>query len=130
MRPMTDGTRLARAALIGDLLAIVLFLAVGVDRHNENLRERLLALIAIFVGSWLVTAWSVGTYRPPTYGGMLLTLVLAVPLAVLIRAVVVSAWSSTDILTFAGVALIFVMFFVGIARFVVMLVFGRRDAAS
>ena len=121
MQPLTDGSRLARSAVVGDLVALLLFLVVGIEKHTGNLTGRFAALGAIFLGSWLVTAWLVGTYRPVSNGRLALTLVLAVPLAATMRAVTVGTFSTTEVLTFIAVALLFCAVFVGAARVIVLL---------
>lgn len=123
---MTDGSNLARATLVGDLLGLLVFLAIGLDRHGEDVAARFLALAAIFVVAWLVTAWLLGTYRPPSNTGLLLTLVLGIPLGVVVRATFVQAWSAGEILTFAVVAVVFGALFVGVARVVTSVWFGRK----
>ena len=50
MRPLLDGTKLARAALIGDVVALLVFLVFGVSSHHEEAVSRFLALAVIFVG--------------------------------------------------------------------------------
>jgi len=124
MRPLIDGSRFARATLVGDLVGLLAFLLVGLDRHGEDVAARFAALAAIFVATWLVTAWLLGTYRPPTYARLLLTLVLGIPLGVVVRATFVQAWTATEILTFAGVAILFGSMFVGAARVVTSWRFG------
>jgi hypothetical protein len=124
---MTDGSRLSRAFLVGDIAALLVFLVIGLDRHGENALSRFAALAAIFVGAWLVTAWLLGTYREPTYARLVLTLALAVPLAVLIRAALVQAWTTEEVVTFAAVAFVFVTMFVGFARVLITLVAGRKE---
>jgi hypothetical protein len=124
MRSLTDGSRFARRAVIGDVAALLVFLAIGLDTHAENDVGRFVALTAIFVGSWLVTAWVIGAYRPATTGHLVVTLVLAVPLAVATRAAIVHAWSPEEVLTFAVVALMFCAAFTALAR--LALVFADR----
>jgi hypothetical protein len=128
MPNLTDGSTLARWVVVGDVIALLAFLAIGLDRHAENDVKRYVALAAIFVGSWLVTAWLVGAYRPVTNTGLVLTLVLAVPLAVLIRAAIVRTWTVAEIGTFAAVALLFCAVFVGAVRAAVL--FTRRGGAA
>ena len=91
---MTDGSRFARATLAGDLVGLFAFLVLGLDRHGEDVAARFAALASIFAAAWLVTAWFLGTYRPPTYARLLLTLALGIPLAVAIRATFVQAWTA------------------------------------
>jgi hypothetical protein len=126
MRPLTDGSKLARAAAIGDVVALLLFLVVGLDRHAENDAARFAALAAIFLGCWLAIAWFVGTYRPPTNGKLAVTLALGIPLAVAVRAALVSAWTTTEVLTFMAVALLLCASFVGAVRAAVLLAFRWR----
>jgi Protein of unknown function (DUF3054) len=126
MRPMTDGSGYARATMVGDLVGLTAFLVVGLDRHGEDVAARFLALAAIFLAAWLLTAWSLGAYRPPTHARLLLTLALGIPLSVLVRATFVQAWTAREILTFAGVAVVFGALFVGTARVVTSLWFGRK----
>ena len=44
MRPLLDGTKIARAALIGDVVAILMFLLFGVSSHHEDAVSRYLTL--------------------------------------------------------------------------------------
>jgi hypothetical protein len=118
-RTLTDGTRFARITLAGDLLGLLVFLAVGFDRHGGKVIDdmgRFLALVAVFFFTWLATAFFLGTYRPPSNPTLALTLVLAVPLGVLLRAWAVQVWTAAQVATFAGVAVVFVALFVGGAR--------------
>ena len=126
MHAMTDGSRLARASVFGDLIGLLVFLAVGLNRHGEDVIGRLLALAAIFIGAWLVTAWLLGTYRPPSNSRLILTLVLAIPLGVVVRAAFVRAWTTQEVVTFAAVAVVFGTLFVGIVRVVTVLAFARK----
>jgi hypothetical protein len=128
VRALTDGSKLARSFLAGDLLGLVTFLVIGLDRHGEDVVSRFAALAAIFVVAWLVTAWLLGTYREPTYARLVLTLVLAIPLGVLVRAVFVQAWTTREVVTFAGVAVVFATLFVGLARVIVTLLLRGRLA--
>lgn len=115
--------------MVGDVVALLAFLVIGLDRHADNASGRFLALAAIFIGAWLVTAWRAGAYRPPTNARLVLTLVVAVPLAVVIRATFVRTWSAGEIATFMAVALLFCALFVGGVRTAVLLAFGRRPSS-
>jgi Protein of unknown function (DUF3054) len=121
MRPLTDRSTRARAVMVGDLVALLGFLAVGIERHTGNLSARYLSLAAIFLGSWLVVAWRVGTYRPIGNARLAMTLAIAVPLAATMRAVTVGAWTTGEVLTFMIVALFFCAAFVGAIRVVILL---------
>jgi hypothetical protein len=120
MRPLLDGTKLARAALIGDVVAILAFLLFGVSSHHEDAVTRFLTLAAIFEGAWLGTAWAIGTYRPLSNARLAANLSIAIPIGVLLRVAVVGSLTTGEIFTFAVVALLFASIFVGLARVVVM----------
>jgi hypothetical protein len=120
MRPLTDGTKLARASLVGDLAAILVFLLFGVSSHHEDAVSRFLTLAVIFEGAWVGTAWAIGTYRPLSNARLAANLAIAIPIGVLLRVAVVGSLTAGDILTFAVVALLFASIFVGLARVVVI----------
>jgi len=123
MRPLLDGTKLARAVLIGDVVAILVFLLFGISSHHEDAVSRFLTLAVIFVGAWVGTAWAIGTYRPVSNGRLIANLAIAIPIGVLVRVAVVGSLTAGQILTFAIVALVFASIFVGLARVVVMVLF-------
>src|SRR3954467_5184465 len=132
MRSLLDGTKLARAALIGDVVAILVFLLFGVSSHHEDAVSRFLTLAAIFVGAWVGTAWALGTYRPVSNGRLAANLAIAIPIGVLLRVAVVGSLTAGEIFTFAVVALLFAAIFVGLARLVVIVLFRvmRWEEAS
>jgi len=123
MRPLLDGTKLARAVLIGDVVALLVFLLFGISSHHEDAVSRFLTLAVIFVGAWVGTAWAIGTYRPVSNGRLIANLAIAIPIGVLVRVAVVGSLTAGQILTFAIVALVFASIFVGLARVVVMVLF-------
>lgn len=125
MQPLTDGSWLARASLTGDLLALTVPILIGISRHEEGAVTTFLTLTVIFGGSWLLTTWLVGTYRPVSNIGLLVSIVIAIPLAVLIRALL-RDWTMHEILTVAGVLCVFGAFFIGCGRLVVSMVARRR----
>src|SRR6476620_11855406 len=116
MRPLLDGTKLARAVLIGDVVAILVFLLFGISSHHEDAVSRFLTLAVIFVAAWVGTAWAIGTYRPVSNGRLVTNLAIAIPIGVLLRVAVVGSLTAGEICTFALVALLFASIFVGIAR--------------
>jgi len=120
MRPLLDGTKLARAALICDVVAILVFLAFGVSSHHEDAVSRFLTLAVVFEGAWLGTAWAIGTYRPLSNGRLAANLAIAIPIGVLLRVAVVGSLTAGQIFTFAVVALLFASIFVGLGRLVVI----------
>jgi DUF3054 family protein len=116
---LTDGTPQARLTLALDLAALVAFILLGMRAHSDA--EALSIFLRNFVpftAAWLVTAWFAKTYRPPTPRALLVTLVVAIPLAVLVRAAWARSWTASDVVTFMAVALLFAAIFVGLGRLV------------
>jgi hypothetical protein len=117
MPRFTDGTPRVRLTLTLDLVAIAAFILVGMNAHSDA--EALSVFLRNFVpftAAWLVTASVARTYRPPTPRALLVTLVIAIPSGVLLRAVWSRSWTATDVVTFMAVALVFASIFVGLGR--------------
>src|SRR3954453_6738958 len=88
---LLDGTKLARAALIGDVVAILVFLLFGVSSHHEDEVSRFLTLAAIFVGARGGNGGAAGRYRPGSNSRLATNLVIAIPIGVLLRGAVVGS---------------------------------------
>ena len=117
MRRLTDGTPDARLTLAIDVLAIAGFIGIGMRSHSDAAAVSIfLRNFVPFTGSWLVVAWLVGTYRPPTPIGLLATLLIAIPIGVVLRALWVRSWTVGEVMTFALVALVFATMLIGLGR--------------
>jgi hypothetical protein len=126
MPRLTDGTQQARLTLGFDIGAIATFILIGMDSHSDAAALTIfLRNFVPFTGAWLVTSWFAGTYRPPTPKPLLVTLVIAIPAGVLIRAAWTRSWTASDVVTFMAVALLFASIFVGLGR-VVSAMLGAR----
>ena len=132
MRVLTDGSSQARLTLALDLAALVAFILVGMNSHSDA--EALSIFLRNFIpftGAWLVTAWFARTYRPVAPRSLLLTLVIAIPSGVLLRAAWTRSWTASDVATFMAVALVFASIFVGLGRVISATVgarlFGERS---
>jgi Protein of unknown function (DUF3054) len=114
---MTDGSSHARLTLAVDVLALAGFVLIGMRSHSDAAAVSIfLRNFVPFTGSWLVVAWLLGTYRPPTPIGLIATLLIAIPIGVLLRALWVRSWSAGEVLTFALVALVFATMLIGLGR--------------
>ena len=123
---MTDGSSHARLTLAVDVLGIAAFVLIGMRSHSDAAAVSIfLRNFVPFTGSWVVVAWLVGTYRPPTPIGLIATLLIAIPVGVLLRALWVRSWSAGEVLTFALVALVFATMLIGLGR-AISAVLGAR----
>ena len=114
---MTDGSSNARLTFAVDVLGIAAFVLIGMRSHSDAAAVSIfLRNFVPFTGSWVVVAWLVGTYRPPTPIGLMATLLIGIPIGVLLRALWVRSWSAGEVLTFALVALVFATMLIGLGR--------------
>lgn len=96
----------ATTLLAGDLAALCLFAVLGLLSHEHGVTLSGLARTAgPLVGSWLAAAAVVGAYRRPGLGTLLATWALAVPVGVLVRALVLGRDVDGGTAAFLGVAL-------------------------
>jgi Protein of unknown function (DUF3054) len=126
MPHLTDGTPQARLTLGFDVVAIATFILIGMGSHSDAAALTIfLRNFVPFTGAWLVTSWLAGTYRPPAPKPLLVTLVIAIPAGVLIRAAWTRSSTASDVVTFMAVALLFASIFVGLGR-VISAMLGAR----
>ena len=125
---LTDGTARARLTLAVDLLALGLFVLVGMRSHHVGSAVAVFARNAVPFGvAWIAFSAVLRTYRPPAHRSLIWTIVTAIPAGALGRTVWVGSPRGVRILVFLGVALLFVSLFVGTGR-VVSSLLARRLA--
>jgi hypothetical protein len=121
----TDGSRQARLTMAVDLVALPLFVVVGMGSHDRDGQLAVFARNAIPIEvAWLAVALIVRTYRPPSLGRMLGTWIIAVPVGLVIRTAIAGSFGDPDILVFFGVAMAFTLLFLGVGR-AIALALGR-----
>lgn len=127
--------RPARWLVAGDLVILLLFSAFGRAAHDLQMGLRgVLATALPFTIAWFVVGAFTGAFRPAAYsspgsaaGRVVITNVIAVPLAIVMRAL----WLSRPIpWTFLVVAFTTSLILLLIWRVAFALVWGRRQAAE
>jgi hypothetical protein len=117
MRPLTDGTKQARLDVAFDLLAIVVFVGIGVREHaGGEAAVRILRTATPLLTAWILTSWWLRAYRPPGWSRLALTVLLAVPLGVAFRLALVGERTVSDLVTFAAVAMAFIAILATVGR--------------
>jgi hypothetical protein len=95
-----------RSLLIGDAIAIALFAVIGLATHDEGITAGGVARNALpILAAWFVVAAFAGTYARPGLRTMLITWVIAVPVGVVIRAIVLSRPADGSQIVFAIVTM-------------------------
>jgi len=92
---------------IGDAVALVIFVIIGLVNHEHGITLAGLARTALpLLGAWFAVAAIAGTYRRPGIRTLLVTWAVAVPVAVVIRAIILHRRAGESQVTFGIVALI------------------------
>ncbi|MEX0983831.1 MAG: DUF3054 domain-containing protein [Actinomycetota bacterium] len=118
---LTDGTRFAKAALVCDLVALPLFVGVGLVSHRSGslavifLRNAVPVMLA-----WMIAARVLGTYRPPEFSSLFATWVVAIPAGIVVRSWIVGSLGDEGFWVFLGVAMAFTLLFLGVGRAIAM----------
>ncbi|HEX9123412.1 MAG TPA: DUF3054 domain-containing protein [Actinomycetota bacterium] len=104
------GTR--TALLVGDVLALVAFVLVGVAEHDGRITAGLVLRTAgpLLIGWFALTA-VLGTYRSPGLRTLLTTWIATVPMAVVVRSIIAGGPWGVRLMVFLGVALAFTLLF-------------------
>jgi hypothetical protein len=109
-----------------DAFALLAFVIVGIRSHYESgaaatfLRNAVPLLVA-----WFGAAVVVGTYRRPSTRTLLITWVLAVPVGLVVRSLIIGSPTGSRLVTFLGVGLAFTLLFLLIGRLLARVI-GRR----
>jgi len=113
-----------------DGLALVAFVVTGVWRHQGGVTVGEIARTAVpFLGSWFALSPLLRTYTRPGWRTLVLTWAVAVPVAVIVWALLRGEPWSQDLLTFLGVALVFTLLFLLAGRTVLVGVARARRRA-
>jgi hypothetical protein len=127
--PRRDTTPLPVPALVAsDAAALLVFVAVGIERHGEA------ALVSVFLrnavpllAAWFATAWLLRLYRRPGLAPLLRTWLVAVPVGVVVRSLLVGSPDEPGrFLTFLAVSMLFTLLFLVAGRGIVWFAAGWR----
>jgi len=125
MRDLVRGRR-AVWLVVADLAALVAFVLVGIRGHRVGTLEGFGRNAIPLLAAWSSIAPFARTYRRPGWASLLRTWVVAVPIGLLARTVIVGSPRGARILVFLGVGLAFTLLFLVLARLLVGLVARRR----
>jgi hypothetical protein len=126
MARFTDGSVRARTAVATDLVALSLFVLVGVRSHHEAARSAVFLRTAVPLGgAWVAVSALVRTYLRPTIARLVKTWSIAVPVGVVLRAIWVGS-KGTRLLVFLFVAMAFTLLFLLVGRVLARAVATRR----
>lgn len=113
-------TALSRAAglnLTADVAALVIFVTIGLVSHHHGFLRGYARDLPAFLGCWLGAAFLFELYRRPEVWRLAATWALGVPLAVLLRALIVGHALNGSEAAFLAVSLVTVAVLVAALRF-------------
>ncbi len=127
--PRSDRSPSAKVLVAADGLALLAFVAVGLRSHGIGAIAEVAARNAIpFAVAWVAVGLVVGTYRRRDVRSLVVTWVVAVPSALLVRTWWVGSPTGGRIVVFVAVGLAFTALFLAIGRALVALAGrGRRQ---
>lgn len=102
--------------VIADAAALVLFVLIGLRGHRVSTVEGFLRTAVPLLGSWFLVAWLTHAYRRPGWRSLLRTWIVAVPVGLLIRTLIVGSPNGVRILVFLAVGLAVTLVFLVIGR--------------
>jgi hypothetical protein len=101
---------------LADAAALVVFVLIGLRGHRVTTVEAFLRTAVPLLAAWFLVAWLAHAYRRPGWRSLLRTWVVAVPIGLLVRTLIVGSPNGVRILVFIAVGLAFTLVFLVIGR--------------
>ena len=126
MRRLLPGSRGTVWYVLADAAALVVFVLVGISGHRASTVEGFLKNAVPLVGVWFLIAWLAHTYRRPGWRSLLRNWIVAVPIGLLVRTLIVGSPRGAKILVFLAVGLVFTALFLVLGRLLARLLSRAR----
>jgi hypothetical protein len=126
MRRLLPGGRGTIWYVLADAAALVVFVLIGLRGHRVGTVEGFLRTAIPLLGAWFLVAWLTHTYRRPGWRSLLRTWIVAVPVGLLVRALIVGSPNGVRILVFIAVGLAFTLVFLVLGRLLARLLSRAR----
>jgi Protein of unknown function (DUF3054) len=105
--------------VVADACALLVFVLLGLRGHQvDTIAGFVRNAVPLFL-AWALVAWLLRTYRRPGWRSLLRTWIVAVPIGLLARTMLVGSPRGARILVFLGVGLAFTLLFLVLARLLV-----------
>ena len=101
---------------LADAAALIVFVLAGISGHRAGTMEGFLRNAAPLLAAWFLVAWLAHTYRRPGWRSLVKNWIVAVPVGLLVRTLIVGSPKGVEVLVF---------FAVGLAVTLAFLVLGR-----
>jgi glycopeptide antibiotics resistance protein len=112
--------------VLADAAALVVFVFVGISGHRASTVEGFVRNAVPLLGVWFLVAWLAHTYRRPGWRSLLRNWIVAVPIGLLVRTLIVGSPKSGKILVFIAVGLAFTLLLLVLGRLLARLLSRAR----
>jgi hypothetical protein len=102
--------------VLADAAALIVFVVVGISGHRASTLEGFLRNAAPLLAAWFLVAWLAHTYRRSGSRSLLRNWIVAVPIGLLVRTLIVGSPKGARILVFIAVGLAFTLLFLVLGR--------------
>jgi glycopeptide antibiotics resistance protein len=102
--------------ILADAAALIVFVLIGIRGHRAGTLDGFLRNAAPLLGVWFLVAWQAHTYRRPGWRSLIRNWIVAVPIGLLVRTLMVGSPKGEKILVFIAVGLAFTLVFLVLAR--------------
>ena len=116
MRNLLSGRRGTVWYVLADAAALVVFVLIGIRGHHAGTVEGFLRNAVPLLGVWFLVAWLAHTYRRPGWRSLFRNWIVAVPIGLLVRTLIVGSPRGGKILVFIAVGLAFTALFLVLGR--------------
>jgi glycopeptide antibiotics resistance protein len=126
MRRLLPGRRGTVLYLLADVAALVVFVVIGLRGHRGSTAEAFLRNVVPLLGAWFLVALLAQTYRRPGWRSLLRNWIVAVPIGLLVRTLIVGSPKGARILVFLAVGLAVTLLFLVLGRLLARLLSRAR----
>jgi glycopeptide antibiotics resistance protein len=126
MRRLLPGGRGTVWYAVADAAALIVFVIVGISGHRSSSMEGFLWNAVPLLAVWFLVAWLMHTYRRPGWRSLLRNWIVAVPIGLLVRTLIVGSPKGARILVFIAVGLAFTLVFLVLGRLLARLLSRGR----
>jgi hypothetical protein len=112
--------------VLADAAALIVFVLIGIRGHRAATVEGFIRNSVPLLGAWFLVAWLAHTYRRPGWRSLLRNWIVAVPVGLLARTLIVGSPRGGRILVFIAVGLAFTLLFLVLGRLLARLLSRAR----
>jgi hypothetical protein len=112
--------------VLADAAALIVFVLIGIRGHRAGTVEGFLRNAVPLLGVWFLIARLAHTYRRPGWRSLLRNWIVAVPIGLLVRTLIVGSPKGGKILVFIAVGLAFTLLLLVLGRLLARLLSRAR----